>query len=825
MARCLTPIDFERYARGELDPQDSAHLERHVAECGRCRATYESLVSDGHELAGGKPARANAGRLVSRIDETVSQQSPLRPDSPPEPPPSPRPRLPEIGGYEIRRIIGRGGMGVVYEAVQQKLSRTVALKLLPAVMGTSHPELITRFRREATAAARLHHTNIIPIYDFGESPDGYYYAMELLDGVSLKTLITQLAGMDAPHASHTTIAAILTGAESMAEFAEGEAHSGPPSGTSGSATTSRGKPYYRQVARWTADVAEALHYAHLQGMVHRDVKPGNLMVNRDGRIVVLDFGLVKTVDDQSITSSGSLVGTYRYMSPEQIGAKRIPVDARADVYSLGATLYELLAFQPAFSANERPELLSQILFKEPMAPRKLIPAVPVDLQTICLKAMEKSPGSRYQSAKEMANDLDFYLQDLAIVARPQGPIRRAMKFIRRHRVQTAILVAALLVIAAAAITYVSLKGARESRSETRRIALEAQRIALHDLLKQAANHWEKKDWDAARRSYEQALSVKPNSYGALVSLAAMYQDQFYEDGGTELLEQANELLDRAVKAGPDRHEAWNVRGAIYQAWSRPADAIVAYREGLGVNDRYFPFWVNLGMVQAAEHNLEEAERCLKRGAELAEAVEQVVDSDAATVMPWRLLAAVQMQLGRNETGETLGKAMRLSRNRDVATLALASMYNLGLDGDENTRKALTLVETADMLNASADNEQSATERPNQTSVRIKRTLALAKLRNEQWDRAISAARAALDAGSQPALPELIRAVAWARLGESAKARASLDAATAAWPAGLADADFQVIDDGRSLWFDTADELTTLQTEASRLIERTSAGPH
>ena len=817
MARCLTPIDFERYARGELDPQGSAHLERHVTECGRCRAAYESFVRSDHQLADDKPAGANAPRLVSRIDETVSQQSSPRPDSPPEPPPSPRPRLPQIGGYEIRRIIGRGGMGVVYEAVQQKLSRTVALKLLPAVMGTSHPELITRFRREATAAARLHHTNIIPIYDFGESPDGYYYAMELLDGVSLKTLITQLAGMDAPHASHTAIAAILTGVESMSESGEGEAHSGPPSGTSGSATTSRGRPYYRQVARWAADVAEALHYAHLQGMVHRDVKPGNLMVNRNGRIVVLDFGLVKTTDDQSVTSSGSLVGTYRYMSPEQIGAKRVPVDARADVYSLGATLYELLAFQPAFWANERPELLSQILFKEPAAPRKLIPAVPVDLQTICLKAMEKSPGSRYQSAKEMANDLSFYLQDLAIVARPQGPIRRAVKFIRRHRVQAATLVAALLVIAAAAIAYVSVKGARESRSEARR-------IALLDLLKQAASHREKSDWDAARRSYEEALSMEPNSYGALVSLAAMYQDQFYADGNAELLERAEGLLDQAVKARPDRHESWNVRGIVYRAWSRPADAIEAYREGLKVDDTYFPFWVNLGIVHATEHDLTEAEGCLKTGAESSEAAEQVVESDAAMVMPWRLLAAVQMQLGQNATGDTLAKALRLSQSRDVATLVLASMYYLRLNGKENAHRALTLVETADMLDASAENEPTTTERPNEKSVRVKRTLALARLRNEQWDRAISAAQAALDVGSQPALPELIRAVAWARLGGLAKARASLEAATAAWPAELVDGGFQVICDGHSLWFDTADELTTLQAEASQVIERTSAEP-
>ena len=197
-----------------------------------------------------------------------------------------------------------------------------------------------------------------------------------------------------------------------------------------------------------ADAAEALHYAHQQGLIHRDIKPSNFMLCRDGRIMIVDFGLVKTAGEHSVTATGSLIGTYRYMSPEQVGAKRIAVDARSDVYSLGASLYELLTLRPAFPATEQSELLRQILFDEPVRPRKLAPTVPVDLQTICLKALEKSPNRRYATAQAMADDLSFYLRDLNIVARPQGPVRRFMKLVRRRRLETIALVALLLLVVA-----------------------------------------------------------------------------------------------------------------------------------------------------------------------------------------------------------------------------------------------------------------------------------------------------------------------------------------------------------------------------------------
>ena len=415
MNPCLTLDEFKRHASGAMDDDARTRFEQHLTECQTCKTAYQAFLADVRETlepSGDEVTHTARAQPSSGAGEATSQASgPADPSSAPRA--ERREYFPTIKGYKIKQIIGRGGMGVVYEAIQEKLNRPVAMKVLPAVATSAHPELVTRFQREAAAAAKLHHTNIIPIYDFGESRDGYYYAMELIDGPSLSTLIKRLATVDAPMASHTDIAALLHESEAPSSgFVRAEgATAEPPSTTIGSSTATKGRPYYRQVARWIADVAEALHHAHVRGMIHRDIKPSNLMLCTDGRMMVLDFGLVKTADDRSVTATGSLVGTYRYMSPEQIGAKRISVDARTDVYSLGATMYELLTFQPAHTGADQSELLSQILFKDPIAPRKIVPSVPIDLQTICLKAMEKAPHERYQSAKAMADDLDFYLRD------------------------------------------------------------------------------------------------------------------------------------------------------------------------------------------------------------------------------------------------------------------------------------------------------------------------------------------------------------------------------------------------------------------------------
>ena len=355
-----------------------------------------------------------------------------------------------LGDFEIVREIGRGGMGVVYEARQISLNRKVALKILSAGLGLTG-KAIQRFRREAEAAARLHHTNIVPIYATGEDKGIHYYAMELIEGPSLDHVIRQLRKGTEPLASTPTMAP--SSAESISHDA---APTGPYVPTAASAPTSSsststpsGNDHFDRIARMIAEVADGLEYAHRQGVIHRDIKPSNLLLSPEGRLSINDFGLARLLEVPGMTMTGEFVGTPAYMSPEQITSGRVPLDHRTDIYSLGATLYELLTLQPPFTGERRDQVLAQILHKEPKAPRKLNKKIPVDLETICLKALDKDPDRRYQGAEAMADDLRRYVNRFAISARRAGPVERLGKWLRRHPGLAAGVVLALLALSLA----------------------------------------------------------------------------------------------------------------------------------------------------------------------------------------------------------------------------------------------------------------------------------------------------------------------------------------------------------------------------------------
>ena len=452
LSTCLTLADFERLSEGSLDAEAAVRARAHLDSCDACRVAYEHFHRDRAFLDNAKSVLlddSNSGDLLPG-----SGSSPVR---------NAVTHTPKIEGYRITGVIGQGGMGIVYRAVQTKLNRTVALKVLPAMIGAASPSAVSRFRREATAAARLHHTHIVPIYDFGESHDAYYYAMELISGQPLNVVIQRFAEKNAATVSPVRLAELLLSTTSSAEVpAPGEVHGGlsvdgPPSMTSAS-SGGRGRLYYRQVARWMADAADALHYAHGQGIIHRDIKPANLILSVDGRIMIADFGLAKSVDEESVTLTGSLLGTIRYLSPEQAMARRVPVDHRTDIYSLGATMYELLCFQPAFPGEDDKQVLSAIITREPTAPRKVAPSVAHELETICLKAMEKSPDARYPTARAFVDDLRRYTHDLPIVAKRPGPIARTIKFVRRHKAGVvAVAASVFLVITVPLLGYINKK--------------------------------------------------------------------------------------------------------------------------------------------------------------------------------------------------------------------------------------------------------------------------------------------------------------------------------------------------------------------------------
>ncbi len=354
-----------------------------------------------------------------------------------------------LGDFRIVREVGRGGMGVVYEAEQISLGRRVALKVLP-MAGTLDPRRLQRFHNEARAAACLHHTNIVPVFAVGSERGVHFYAMQLIEGQTLAGMI-QLQRGPAPAEAVAPLSDRTVSSATAAATPHAAAGSTVPQARLSTTRPAQGAAYFRKVAELAAQAAAALDYAHQMGVVHRDIKPANLMLDGHGTVWITDFGLAQLQTDAGPTLTGDLVGTLRYMSPEQALAQRVVIDHRTDVYSLGATLYELLALRPVFAGSDRQELLRQIAFDEPLPPRRLNRAIPAELETIVLKALEKNPADRYATAKELADDLRRWLEDRPIRARRAGVLQRLRKLARRHRaVVTAAAVCLLVTLVALA---------------------------------------------------------------------------------------------------------------------------------------------------------------------------------------------------------------------------------------------------------------------------------------------------------------------------------------------------------------------------------------
>ncbi len=327
-----------------------------------------------------------------------------------------------IGDFRVRREVGRGGMGVVYEADQASLGRRVALKVLPFASALDVRQL-QRFKTEAQAAAQLQHPHIVPVYAVGCDRGVHYYAMQFIDGRTLAEEI-RLRRPDRGHGTSDTTLDLDPDGEGRPDGDDRPTEVDPPS---------RGPDDYRRIARLGEQAALALDHAHRWGVLHRDVKPANLMIDAAENLWVTDFGLARFLDNAGLTMTGDLLGTLRYMSPEQLLGGRMALDGRTDVYSLGATLYELLTLRPAFEGEDRQGLLRRIADDEPTAPRKLDPGIPRELETIVLKAMAKEPAARYRGARELADDLRRYREDRPILARRPPLADRVAKWARRHR--------------------------------------------------------------------------------------------------------------------------------------------------------------------------------------------------------------------------------------------------------------------------------------------------------------------------------------------------------------------------------------------------------
>jgi serine/threonine protein kinase len=443
------------------------------------------------------------------------------------------PPVEPIGDFRIVREIGRGGMGVVYEAVQLSLGRRVALKVLPFAAALDAKQL-QRFQNEAQAAAQLHHTNIVPVYAVGCERGVHYYAMQLIEGQNLAEMIGQMrpqeptvgnrsrAPSSAPRLAKTGPVTGSQPAESAGSVPNrlDEAASATVNAAGAALSTQRAthsSSFYRTVARLAAQAAEALEHAHQLGVIHRDVKPANLMVDMRGNLWVTDFGLAQFQNRAGLTRTGDLLGTLRYMSPEQAAGDGQPLGPRTDVYSLGATLYELLTLEPLFGGADHARLLRQIIYDEPRPLRALDRQVPPELETIVLKAVNKSPSDRYATAQELADDLHRFLGNQPIRARRPTLAQHVRKWAQRHPAVVGAGILLCVLTAAGSLTSSVLLRAEESKTQA---ALERESEA------------KKKTEDALKSEQDRAAEAEAQFQAAL----RMVED-LVKLGETELVDK------------------------------------------------------------------------------------------------------------------------------------------------------------------------------------------------------------------------------------------------------------------------------------------------
>ncbi len=416
-----------------------------------------------------------------------------------------------LGEFRIVREIGRGSMGVVFEAVQENLDRIVAIKLLPPSINLPERS-IRRFLREAESVAKLHHENIVQIYAIGQKDSLYYYAMQYVDGIPLDEVLSDEHPIS-----------------------------------------------FERIARIILQAAKAIDYAHDNGIIHRDIKPGNILLTENDKVVITDFGLARQERGATLTESGALVGTPIYMSPEQVLGKKGAVGKKSDIYSLGVTLFELLTGKPPFIGTSTQEILNLILEEEPKAPRKIRPDVPWELDVIAMKAMEKEPRQRFATASDLAADLRRYIDGEPILARPSGTVIKLAKKVRKNKWASAIAAAAaILLIVVLVITFQS-QGMKKNL-EDYESALQQGQLLLSDM--------DNENDHQAEEHFRTAIALfpkKPDAYSGLGQLFRRLADQKDDpesDGAKELRAQAMKPLNIALNYDPQHTGALLERSRI-----------------------------------------------------------------------------------------------------------------------------------------------------------------------------------------------------------------------------------------------------------------------
>jgi tetratricopeptide (TPR) repeat protein len=475
-----------------------------------------------------------------------------------------------FGDYTLRRRLGRGGMGVVYEAWQGSMDRVVALKVLPHALAADNNSFV-RFVREAKTAGQLSHPNIVGVHSTGVEEGTPWYSMEYVEGETLAQVLARLKDADID-------------AET-------------PFGRKDSVI------YFGQLAHAFADVADGLQHAHTKKVIHRDIKPSNLMLDREARLRILDFGLARWEGQESLTLSGDFLGTPRYMSPEQARRKKIPVDHRTDVYSLGATMYEFLCGRPPFRGKDHADTLSQIIERDPVEPRKLNARVPKDLETIVLKCLRKEPADRYGTAEALGQDLRRFVRGEVIEAKEEArwEILRRCAWRQRLRLTGAVLFVLLITMG------VTLAAVLQNRQAERRL------VQYQTLV------------EAGIDDLEVGLLTSPGELneGETISLGILFPDDVASrSGGRKIsIGRAVDSLGAAVRLLPRRPEAYvHLSRALYADRQRD-EAERVLDKALQWDSGFLP------AILLKAYRFREVKRH-----DLAEALDRVVDFAADS--PW-----------------------------------------------------------------------------------------------------------------------------------------------------------------------------------------------
>ncbi len=618
---------------GRVKPSESVEAE------SACRDAVERLARESFAEISGSFTPSGAARDDTAAPRPVTKQQHVEQ---------------QLGDFRLLREVGRGGMGIVYEAEQISLGRRVAVKVLPKLLDEYQKK---RFEREAKSAGRLHHTNIVPVFGVGEHDGTHFYVMQFIEGLGLNDVVQELKSQRAATesrsftpsardfrvslrpASQPTAPAAASDEKKTQPWNEptrvydsskrspaiAGSDTQPTDVNNGSlpfkesgvmerdaAVTLPGmlQSYWHSVALIGRQVADALDHAHGHGVLHRDIKPSNLLLDTHGTVWVADFGLAKAEDQENLTQTSDLLGTLRYMSPEAFEGKS---DARSDVYALGLTLYELAALRPAFDERDMNKLMKQVTHSEPPRLRRINSAVPLDLETIIHKAMEREPATRYPTARELAEDLQRFLEDEPIRARRIGVIERLARWSRRNRELSAALAIILLLLVAvtvgSAIAASYFQRLASSESTLRKDAENAE--ANEKKLRTEAQTAQKNEAAERQRAEEAQVSLRRNLYFSEMIQAGLATESISGMGRVrELLSHWVPTVGQVANLPHDlRGWEWHLLSAMTEealriepqggghsvAWS-PDDRLLAVSTGGGVVLWDVAMWKPLAML-------------------------------------------------------------------------------------------------------------------------------------------------------------------------------------------------------------------------------------